>query len=524
LDSKENAKASSAEMVGEAFLFDPGFDTSFDAVTPVLVCESVRATTLPGLIRARNAAEGADLVELRLDGVADPDPVAALAGRTRPTIVTCRPTWEGGAFDGDEGTRERLLDAAVRAGAEFVDIEWQAPWAADFLRRCPSRVVVSSHDFAGIPSDLQARAAAMSATGAAVVKIAVTATRLRDLEPLLALQRAFPRDRQFVLIGMGPAGATSRILPQRFGSAWTYAGNGVAPGQIPTRRLVHEYRVRASSAATAVFGVVGNPISHSLSPVMHNTAFAQRGIDAVYLPLEAADFDDFLWAADALDVVGVSVTAPFKTDALGAAKSVDAAATAVGAVNTLRRSGDGGWSATNTDGRGFLAPLSNIVLKDRRVAVLGGGGAAQAVIAALTARGADVTVHTRRPDAARVLADRFGVRRGGWPPDPHTWDLLVNTTPVGTWPDVERSPLEASIVHEGVVYDLVYNPPETALLRAAQSNGCSVIGGLEMLVHQAAAQFQWWTGQPAPIDMMRSAALRRLEEFREPEPETKSNR
>jgi shikimate dehydrogenase len=290
----------------------------------------------------------------------------------------------------------------------------------------------------------------------------------------------------------------------------------VAPGQLPAERLVHEFRIRASRAGTAVFGVVGRPIAHSVSPAMHNAALASCGIDAVYVPFEAGDFEDFLWAADAFDVMGSSVTAPFKADAYRAAERTDAETARLEVANTLRRSGSGGWSARNTDVEGFLAPLTEraVELAGQRAAVLGAGGAAAAVLAALTSRGADVTVYARRPEAAQRIAARFGVKAASWPPDPGTWDLLVNTTPVGTWPDCDASPVEAPIVHSGVVYDLVYNPQDTALLKQARAAGCSAIGGLEMLVRQAAGQFEWWTGQRAPLEVMQAAAVRRLEDFR----------
>jgi 3-dehydroquinate dehydratase/shikimate dehydrogenase len=313
---------------------------------------------------------------------------------------------------------------------------------------------------------------------------------------------------------MGAAGLATRVLPQRFGSCWTYAGPGVAPGQLPASRLVREFRVRAITRATAVFGLAGRPVGHSVSPAIYNAAFEAAGVNAVFLPFESADFTDFEWAADALDVVGASVTAPFKEDAFRAAARRDRIAVPLGVANALRREGDGVWAARNTDVEGFLAPLAGVPLDGLRASVLGAGGAARAVVSGLVSRGAQTTVHARRLDAARDLAARFGAVAGTWPPEAGAWDLLVNATPVGTWPDDERLPIEASIVQGGRVYDLVYNPPDTALLRAARANGCPAIGGLEMLVGQARGQFQWWTGQDAPVGIMRAAALRRLEEYR----------
>jgi 3-dehydroquinate dehydratase/shikimate dehydrogenase len=483
-------------------------------MTPVLVCESVRAETTAQLVTARDACRVADLVELRLDGMASPDVAQALAGRRTPVVVTCRAGWEGGAWTGDETTREQLLETALRAGAEFVDVEWLAPWRRAFVERWRERVVLSWHDFGGVPADLVARVREMARAGAAVVKVAVAVRRLRDLDVLLSLRRELPPDQRLVIIGMGESGVLSRLVPQRFGSAWTYAGEGIAPGQVPADRLVHEFRVRALGPRTMVFGVVGNPISHSVSPAMHNAALAASGIDAVYVPFAAHEFEDFTWAAAAFDVAGVSVTAPFKDEAFQAAARADAVATALRTANTLRREADGQWAARNTDADGFLAPVSAVSLPGQRAAVLGAGGAAKAVVAALRSRGVACTVYARRTEVAAALAAHLEVESGEWPPAPGSWDLLVNTTPVGTWPDRDASPLEASIVHGPLVYDLVYNPPMTALLRAATANGCQVISGLEMLIHQAARQFEWWTGQPAPVEAMREAAATGLEAFR----------
>ncbi len=483
-------------------------------MTPVLVCESVRAETTAQLVAARDACRVADLVELRLDGMASPEVAQALAGRRTPVVVTCRAGWEGGAWTGDETTREQLLETALRAGAEFVDVEWLAPWRPAFVERWRERVVLSWHDFGGVPADLVARVRDMARAGAAVVKVAVAVRRLRDLDALLTLRRELPQDQRLVIIGMGEPGLLSRLVPQRFGSAWTYAGAGIAPGQVPADRLVHEFRVRALGARTMLLGVVGNPISHSVSPALHNAALAARGTDAVYVPFAADDFEDFAWAAAAFDVAGVSVTAPFKDQAFEAATRADAVATALRTANTLRREADGQWAARNTDVDGFLAPLSAVSLPGWRAAVLGAGGAAKAVVAALRSRGVASTVYARRTEVAAALAAQLDAEAGPWPPVPGSWDLLVNATPVGTWPDSEASPLEASIVHGPLVYDLVYNPPRTALLRAAEANGCRVIRGLEMLVHQAAQQFEWWTGQPAPVATMREAATARLEAFR----------
>jgi 3-dehydroquinate dehydratase/shikimate dehydrogenase len=475
------------------------------------LCATVTAATTADLLRARDEASGhGDLVELRLDGVRDVSVRAVLAERPCPVVATCRPTWEGGRFDGTEEERERVLKEAIAGGAEWVDVEWRAPGRERLLAAAGERAVLSLHDFAGAPQNIESLARAMMAATRGLVKIAVKATRLRDLLPLMDIGRHLGASGRLILIGMGEAGVVSRILAARFGSRWSYAGEGVAPGQMPARRLIDEFRFREISRETPVYGIVGRPVGHSLSPAIHNAAFRAGGVAAVYVPLEAQDFADFTSVARPLGVEGVSVTAPFKRDALEAAAVVSPEARRVGAVNTLRRSEAGTWEGDNTDVAGFLAPLAGAKLEGRRAMILGTGGGARAVAAGLASRGATVTVCGRRLDRARDVAAVAGGLALPWPPPPGSWDLLVNATPVGTWPHTDASPMRGLPLEGDLVYDLVYNPEMTALIADAQASGCRTIGGLDMLVAQAVAQWSWWTGRAAPADAMLEAARRRL--------------
>jgi 3-dehydroquinate dehydratase/shikimate dehydrogenase len=432
-------------------------------------------------------------------------------------IATCRPVREGGWFDGSEEERLRILEEADARGAEFVDVEWGAPFEPIVRRRRGRGVIVSMHDFAGVPKDLADRAAAMRSTGAEVIKIAVRVHTLADLLPLAGLAR--PADADAVLIGMGAAGVASRVLAARFGSRWTYAGDEVAPGQLPGPRLVQEFRFRRVRADASLYGVVGRPVLHSLSPAMHNAGFAALGLNAVYVPLEAADVADFRCFANAMRLRGASVTAPFKVAIMPHLDEVSAIASDVGAVNTLVMI-DGPVTGTNTDVEGFLEPLRRrTAVRGLRACVLGAGGAARAVTAALVLEGASVTVVARRLEEARAIAARFGVEAAAWPPQPGSWDLLVNATTVGSTANPgepvsvrdlaarrhsgERQRGPAS---DGIVYDLVYEPEQTPLLEAARAAGCCTIPGLEMLVAQAERQFELWTGQRPPAGLFAAAA------------------
>jgi 3-dehydroquinate dehydratase/shikimate dehydrogenase len=340
----------------------------------------------------------------------------------------------------------------------------------------------------------------MHTSGAEIVKLAVKTRTLSDLVPLLDARPSF----ETILIGMGTAGVASRVLAARFGSRWTYAGDGVAPGQLSMNRLLHEFRFRRIRPDAAIYGVLGRPVTHSLSAAMHNAGFEARKLNAAYVPLEAADVADFRRFADAADLRGASVTIPFKVDIMPLVDEVTPIARAVGAVNTIVVA-DGRWIGTNTDAEGFLEPLKRRTDCARlRATVLGAGGAARAVAFALVREGAAVTISARRQEAATAVARSAGAKTDAWPPPAGSWDLLVNATPVGSHA-VPGSPL-ASIRGGRIVYDLIYTPTPTELMRAAAQAGCEVIGGLEMLVAQAEQQFELWTGQRPPSGLFADAA------------------
>ncbi len=463
------------------------------------------------LRRARDNAANADLVELRLDSVDRPDALGAIEGRRRPVIVTCRASWEGGGFRGSEEERERLLSDAQAAGAEFVDIEARAEFVPAITRRRRGRgIVLSSHLFGEPPNDLADRAQAMRATGAEVIKIAIEARRLTDVVRLsdLATTSAFADPDGIdghVLIAMGQAGVPSRVLAARLGNRWTYAGDGVAPGQIPAARLLGEFRFRRIRPDAAVYGVVGNPIAHSLSPVMHNAGFAALGLNAVYVPLEASDVEDFVAFARSSNLRGASITAPFKVGMLSKVDRIDAMGHRVGAINTLTAR-DGQWLGANTDVDGFLTPLAGrMALKGTRATILGAGGAARAVAVALGTEGAAVTVCARSRESAREVADLAGGQAGAWPPRPGSWDVLVNATSCGST-GRDDDPMAGIPLDGEIVFDLVYAPAETPLIKHARAEGCLTIGGIEMLVAQAERQFELWTGQRPPDGLFTAAA------------------
>jgi 3-dehydroquinate dehydratase/shikimate dehydrogenase len=470
------------------------------------LCVTVTGRTVQAMVRAREAAEAdADLVELRLDTMERPDAGAALAGRRRKAIVTCRPLRAGGHFDGSDEDRLRILQEAHALGAEYIDLDFDAPCQPVLAQRQGRGVIMSKHDFTGTPPGVPGLLEDMRRTGAEIVKLATTTETLSDLIPLLsAATSAHPT----ILIGMGASGVASRILAARFRSRWTYAGEAVAPGQLSARRMLHEFRFRRIRADARVYGVVGRPVMHSLSAAMHNAGFAGRGLNAAYVPLDTNDTADFRQFADAIGLRGASVTTPLKMDVVPVLDEVTPIASDAGAVNTISVTG-GRWIGTNTDVDGFLEPLRRRTrIAGLRAVVLGAGGAARGAALGLIRAGATVAISARRPEAARDAAAALRATTIAWPPPPGSWDLLVNATSVGS----RAVPgMPADITLDGrIVYDLIYDPPLTPLLEAAKAKGCTFIGGLEMLVAQAERQFEIWTGQRPPTGLFEDAAQQAL--------------
>jgi 3-dehydroquinate dehydratase/shikimate dehydrogenase len=465
------------------------------------VVEVITGPTMADLRRSRDASR-APLVELRLDTVADLDVAGALGGRRAPVIVTCRTPAEGGYFTGGEEERFRILNEALRLGAEYLDVEWRA----DRRRLGPlgsTMLVLSHHDFDGVPRDLTARVRTMRGESPGVVKVVVHAKRLRDV--LTLRDATLGSDARTVAIATGPAGQVTRVCPWLFGSRWAFAG-AAAPGHPVVDDLLDLYRTPAGTTKTAIYAIAGAPLGHSASPAMHNRGFAAAGLDATYVALETSDPDELFATCAALGVAGASITVPLKTRLSTWISDADELSKRAGAINTIRRT-ESGWQGRNTDVPGFLDPLlrRGDALGGVRVVVLGAGGAARAAVWALVDAGARVEIAARRPEEAARLAAEFGATVSSWPPAPG-WALLVNTTPVGMWPHVDATPLPADLVRGTCVYDLVYNPLETRLLAAARAHGADVVDGLEMLVSQAMCQFEWWTGKPAPRALFRKAA------------------
>lgn len=479
----------------------------------------------------KQASAVADSIELRLDYLRDFDfgdshaLGSLLEGKTLPVIITCRAASEGGRQDIDEHIRLRLLVEGAREAADYCDIEAAHYEEAVALSPDISRLIVSYHNFDQTPADLDRVYDRVTFLPAAAHKIVTRANTIDDSLAILSLlERARGDGKQLIAIAMGEAGIITRVLGPSRGSFLTYgslaSGKESAEGQLTCDELNDLYRIRRLSRDTRITGIVGSPIAHSASPAMHNRAFAALDLDFVYLLFEVQSVEDFVSGMVRLktrdidwNLRGFSVTIPHKRRVIPLLDDVNATARKVGAVNTVVVD-DGRLIGYNTDVQGAMEPLERVVeLRGESCGVIGAGGAARAVIYGLLERGARVSVFARSSEAARAMAESFGVKVS--PIESLTTSdvsVVINATPVGMRGHREgSSPVSAEALRgRRLVYDLVYNPLETQLLIDARAAGCETVSGIEMLIAQAGLQFELWTGRTPPMDEMRRAALSKI--------------
>lgn len=475
------------------------------------------------IVLSRHAmAAGADLVEVRLDTCvklgADPAAVvAALPKLALPTILTIRHPSENGDWQATDVERVRLFNQAMALGVAWIDAElaqWSALTSAGLVRSTGSKLILSYHDFDGMGENLARRIAAMRQAGADLPKIAV---RPQDAAELAIIRDCYQTSKgPLVVIGMGEHGLPSRLLAGVWGAQLTFArldGDvGSAPGQPTVGELLKLYRIKQQNAQTKVYGVVGSPVGHSLSPLIHNTAFSHHKLNAVYVPFRVEDVVGF-WRTCGEWIEGLSITIPHKTALIGQMHTIEDLARRIGAMNTMYRDRDLKPVGANTDALAVISCVEEQIctLKDRCVLVLGAGGVGRAIGVAMKEKGARVIIVNRTPDKAKELAQEIGVEFMT-----HdqalmiTFDVLVNGTSSGMGkPDESPWPSDHHR-EDSVVFDTVYHPLETRLLRDAQRAGARTVGGLQMLIRQALGQYQRWTGREAPEHLMYRACLDRL--------------
>ncbi len=481
-----------------------------------MICVTIARTRHKMIVAEHQALakRGAQLVEIRLDWLSkSPDLPRLIQDRPTPVVITCRRPDDGGRWRGTEDQRQLLLRQAIVSGVEYVDLELDL--AGKIPRYGKTKRIISHHDFRETPENLEYLHAQLCKYDPDIVKLVTTANSPADNVRMLQLVSS----SEVPTIGfcMGEYGIVSRILCGKYGSPFTYAAFSidrvVAPGKITFDEMHKIYRYDKINEETRVFGVMGDPVSHSLSPLLHNAAFEHEGLNCVYVPVRVSsdEFYDTFQAYSALEFQGYSVTIPHKEVAVNLASYHDQSVDDIGATNTLYQKSPGRWSATNTDYDAALASIrlglsqtGNDSIEGRRVVMLGAGGVARAIGLGVARAGGVLTITNRSQDRGKQLAEELGCQFVAWENRGSAYaDVLVNCTPVGMFPGVDDTPYPQYWLRDGmVVFDTIYNPENTLLIKQAKEHGCKTVSGIEMFVRQAAAQFECFVEHPAPIDFM----------------------
>jgi 3-dehydroquinate dehydratase/shikimate dehydrogenase len=477
--------------------------------------------------KAESLARDNPFLEFRLDYLSKPALALPRIKRFMEShpgtvvIATCRRVASGGKFRGSIASQLDILGKALAAGCQLADVELQTAGKCkpEQLKKLRTRgaLILSYHDFRGTKK-LDETLQKMLAYPADFYKIVSTATTLADNVTMIKFLAREGDKHSLVGMCMGEQGFISRVLGVRAGSVFTFAsaiaGEETAPGQVTAQELRNVYRIEQVDAATRVYGVVGDPIAHSLSPAIMNAAFRRENVNAVYLALHAKVLKDLLTCVREIPIHGISVTMPYKEAILPHLDNTDSHSAKIGACNTVVRAQDGKLYGFNTDAAGIVRPLERRLntLEGARILVLGAGGAARAAVFGLKERGSEVYILNRTAAPAKKLAHQARARIMKRPDlKKAAFDVIINATPVGMG-NTRETPLQEKEINARYVFDMVYDPPETRLLKLAKERGAQIIPGIEMFVHQAARQFEIWTGKPAPWDEMLRVVLLALQE------------
>jgi 3-dehydroquinate dehydratase/shikimate dehydrogenase len=481
----------------------------------------------------KSAAEaGVDLVELRVDCLRrEPDLKRILKARPTPAVFTIRRGVDGGLWRGKEDKRQQLLREAIAAGVDYVDLEVDI--AGKIRRFGKTKRIISYHNMKTTPVDVEDMADQCAEFDPDVVKIATSATTVAEASRVLHL--ATKAKGPMIPIAMGEVGVFTRILARKFGAPFTYAGFNpervFAAGMLQHGILRHDFAYEKIDANTEIYGVMGDPIEQSLSPVVHNAAFRELGLNKVMVPFMVPPsdlpnfFNELLW----LDLKGCSVTIPHKETIIPLLQQKENAVERTGSCNTVVFTADGQRVGYNTDYRAAMDSLEFALegresdeslspLLDKQVLVLGAGGVARSIAFGLARRGANVSITNRHDDRATRLAEEVGCRSVTWSMRASTVaDVIVNATPVGMHPNVDDTPLPPGAFSRAgmLVFDTIYHPENTMMLKLARERGCKTVTGADMFIRQAAIQFKLYTGRDAPIDLMHDSLTLKLTPLRQ---------
>lgn len=475
------------------------------------------------------ADDQVQLVELRIDFInREPDVTALLKNRATPIIVTARRQEDGGLWRFGEDRRFRALREAILLGAEYVDIEEDI--AKSIPRHGKTKRIISYHNMSETPDDLAEIWKRMAGCDPDIIKICTMPKSIEDVFRMTKLVRQANTKIPTIGICMGEMGQVTRILAGKFGSPFTYAtfseARIVAPGLMFYKTLRDVYNYDGINEETGVLGVVGDPVAHSLSPLIHNKSCQAADLNMVYLPFRVVpeDIELFIDRAPQWGVRGLSVTIPHKTAVLKKLTRFDPAVEEIGACNTIildnfDRLG------YNTDYKAALFSIETAMggkvndvspIQGKNALVLGAGGAGKSLIYGFQLWGAKVAVADVDNARAAEVAEQFQCPFVEW----HLrhgvkCQILANCTPVGMHPKTNETPFDKSGLHEGmVVFDAIYNPESTLLIKNARFKGCVPVTGTEMFVGQACLQFRHFTGKLGSVSLMRKILRNALSAIR----------
>ncbi|MDO4550639.1 MAG: type I 3-dehydroquinate dehydratase [Planctomycetia bacterium] len=493
------------------------------------------------------AEHGVSLVEMRLDHLQTRvNFTRLLSNRPTPVIITIRRPCDGGEYQFSEDSRQMLLRAAIVEGVEYIDLEDGV--AADTPRYGKTKRIISYHNFQQTPENLDEIFERLAKQDPDIIKICTMANN--PLDTLRMLKLVEQKNKLLPTIGfcMGDFGIPSRILCTRFGAPFTYccmdSRSPAAPGQISWEEMTQLYRVDKISEKTQIYGVIADPVGHSLSPLIHNSAFAHLQMDDhLYLPLRVQQ--EFLnemleTICPELNIKGLSITIPHKESVLPKLDKRDTSVNVVGACNTLLWAGSPEEKirvGINTDYQAAMTALAEVMnnpeipqytpwtepnddpetgmpikqpLSGKSVLILGAGGVGKAVAIGAARRGAEIILADGETSRADDLAHKLNME--GYNARSILWtqrhfckaNILINCTPIGMYPRQDATPFEAKYLNADMtVFDVVYNPENTLLLKEAKQAGCATVSGLSMFVLQAGLQFQHFTGIAPPLEIMR---------------------
>lgn len=470
-----------------------------------------------------------DLIELRLDYIDiknfdskskfldDIISTAKIFGKT--AIITIRKKSESGFFGASEEKRIELLNKSVELGADYVDVESSCDEAAIkkiIKNKRKSKIIVSHHNFKETPDNLSLSKSynKIKSLNPDLIKIVTYANSVTDNFKIFDLiKKAGKENKKIIAFCMGPYGEFSRILSIILGSAVTYAsishGKESASSQIALNEMKNVYRIKNLNKNTKIAGLIGNPVEHSWSHIIHNSAFEKLGINAVYLKFRVDKLKEFIEYFRNMNALGFSVTIPHKVQAIDYLDEIDKTAKAIGAINTIVARNKK-FIGYNTDCNAAMHALQEkTVLENKKVVILGAGGSARSIAYGLIENKSDATILSRKIQNAKSLGEYFKCNYGSLNNLKNIdYDILINTTPVGMYPYINASPIPLNLVKKNkVVFDIVFNPYKTKLLEYAKNKGCTTIHGLDMLVNGAALQFKLWTNKDAPQKFMRKKVL-----------------